>query len=314
MGDWMTTTSRILQIAPTGIGKTNFVLQLAMASAAGKDFLHWRGRRPSKVLYVDGEMSRRLLKQRIIDAARRLGVDPPGFHGLSHEDFSEFHPLNTPEGQEQIERIILQIGNPDLVIFDSVMCLTIGDMKEEAPWNQAMPWVRSLTQRRIGQIWVNHTGHDETRQYGTKTREWQMDTVFFQEPLKRQGIDVCFNLEFRKARERTPPTRADFRPVRVALVGDAWEYEEVDTMLRRSPSPTALKFLDALNNVLADSPLVMTGHPTVNSEAWKGECVRLGLIDRASKPDAARALFSKYRRELVVSGRVACDGDLSWSL
>jgi len=314
MGNWMTTTSRILQVAPTGIGKTNLAIHLGMASAAGKDFLHWGGRRPSKLLYVDGEMSRRLLKQRIIDAERRLGEAPAGFHALSHEDLSDFRPLNTQAGQGQIESVIAKIGQLDFAIFDSVMCLTIGDMKEEAPWNQAMPWIRSLTQRNIGQLWVNHTGHDETRQYGTKTREWQMDTVLFQEPVKREGTDVSFNLEFRKARERTPATRADFRPVRVALVGDAWIYEEVDAMARRSPSPTALKFLDALYNVLADSPRIVGGRPTVNSDSWKDECVRLGLIDRASKPDNARALFSKYRRELVVAGRVACDGDLWWAL
>jgi AAA domain len=313
MGDWITTTSRILDVAPTGIGKTNLIIPLGMAVAAGMDFLHWRGRRTSKVLYVDGEMSRRLLKQRILDAARRLGAEPSGFHALSHEDFSNFQPLNTQEGQEQIESIFTEIGPVDLVMFDSVMCLTIGDMKEEGPWNQIMPWVRSLTQRRIGQIWVNHTGHDETRQYGTKTREWQMDTVLFQQPAKRDGIDMCFDLDFRKARERTPANRADFRPVRVSLVGDVWKYEEIDSM-PSSPSPTALKFLHALSNVLVGSTRIVLGRPAADTETWKNECVRLGLIDKASKPDSARALFSKYRRELVVTGRVACDGEWSWPL
>jgi RecA-family ATPase len=168
MGDWMTTTSRILQVAPTGIGKTNFAMQLGMAVAGGRNFLHWRGCRASNVLYVDGEMSRRLLRQRIIDAADRLGEDPTGFHALSHEGFHDFCPLTTKDGQEQIEYEIARIGRVGLVIFDSVMCLINGNMKDEVPWNQAMPWIRSLTHSRIGQLWVNHTGHDETRQYGTK--------------------------------------------------------------------------------------------------------------------------------------------------
>ena len=291
MGNWMTTTSRILQVAPTGIGKTNWAMHLGMACAAGVNFLHWRGRRSSKVLYVDGEMSRRLLKQRIVDAARRLGTEPAGFHALSHEDLAEFRPLNTPEGQAQIECVIAKIRQLDFVIFDSVMRLTIGDMKEEAPWNQTMPWIRSLTQRNIGQMWVNHTGHDETRQYGTKTREWQMDIVLFQEPVKREGTDVSFNLEFRKARERTPATRSDFRSVRVALIGDVWEYRESDPKPRKPPSPTALKFLDALNNALVDNSHVVTGHKAVNSDVWKNECVRLGLIDKQGKPDQARVIF-----------------------
>jgi hypothetical protein len=28
-------------------------------------------------------------------------------------------------------------------------------------------------------MWLHHTGHNETQSYGTKTREWQMDTVLF---------------------------------------------------------------------------------------------------------------------------------------
>ena len=56
MGKWMTTTSRILQVAPTGVGKTTLMLHLGMAAAAGKDFLHWSGQRPCRLLYVDGEM------------------------------------------------------------------------------------------------------------------------------------------------------------------------------------------------------------------------------------------------------------------
>jgi hypothetical protein len=312
MGKWMTTTSRILQVAPTGIGKTTLVLHLGMAASAGMDFLHWSGCRPCKILYVDGEMSRRLLKQRILDAARRLGCEPTGFHALSHEDISDFHPLNTSQGQDQLEREIAKIGDLDFLIFDSVMCLLIGDMKEEAPWAQVMPWVRSLTRRNIGQMWVNHTGHDESRQYGTKTREWQMDTVLFQEPVKREGTDVSFNLEFRKARERTPATRSDFRPVRVALVDDAWKYEDAQPTPKKPPSPLGLKFLDALRNALIDSQMVVDGRKAVGCDAWQAECVRLGLIDKKQKPDSARAMFSRYRRELIAAARIGCDGDLSW--
>jgi hypothetical protein len=74
MGNWLTTTSRVLLYAPTGIGKTMLTVAILMASAAGLDFLHWRGIRPARVLLVDGEMSRRLLQQRLADESNRLGV------------------------------------------------------------------------------------------------------------------------------------------------------------------------------------------------------------------------------------------------
>ena len=43
MGHWLSTTSRALLVAPTGLGKTNFALALAAAMAAGESFLHWQG-------------------------------------------------------------------------------------------------------------------------------------------------------------------------------------------------------------------------------------------------------------------------------
>ena len=40
-------------------------------------------------------------------------------------------------------------------------------MVDEEAWAQALPWVKSLTKRGIGQLWVHHTGHDESKGYGT---------------------------------------------------------------------------------------------------------------------------------------------------
>jgi hypothetical protein len=313
MGDWLTTTTRALLVAPTGLGKTNFALALAMHVAAYVDFLHWRARRTCRVLYVDGEMSRRLLKQRIAEAAARLGARPIGFHALSHEDVEGFAPLNTPAGQACIERQIERIGGVDFIVFDSIMCLTVGDMKEGVPWAQVTPWVRSLTKRNIGQIWVHHTGHDESRSYGDKTREWQMDCVIHLEAVRRDETDVSFSLEFRKARERTPATRADFRTARIALLGDTWASEAEKTARKGHASPLALKFLDALQNVLAGGGEFRNGQRCAVLDQWKAECIRLGLLD-AGKPHSARTLFGKQRRDLVAANHIACEGEWTWTL
>ncbi len=62
-------------------------------------------------------------------------------HVLSHEDIPDFAPLNTPEGQAQIEHQIKRIGGVDLIVFDNIMCLIAGDMKDEEGWRQTLPWV-----------------------------------------------------------------------------------------------------------------------------------------------------------------------------
>ena len=129
-------------------------------------------------------------------------------------------PLNKPEGQSFIDTLIEQLGGIDFVILDNVQSLLLGDMKDEEPWQDTLLWARSLTNRAIGQLWVHHTGHKDSRSYGTKTREWQMDTMLFGERFERADTDVSIKLEFRKARERTPTTRADFADITVALAND----------------------------------------------------------------------------------------------
>jgi hypothetical protein len=322
MGEVFSTTSRVAIVSPTGLGKTNFCLALAFAMALGQDFLHWRAGRKARVLYVDGEMSRRLMKARLADAARRAGATPDALFVLSRDDLQNMAPLNSSEGQEFIDGLIEEIGGIDFVIFDNVQSLLLGDMKDEEPWQDTLPWIKSLTNRAIGQLWVHHTGHDETRSYGTKTREWQLDSVALLERVKDSAADIAFLLSFTKSRERAPHNRADFESVSVTLANDSWH---VDTTTRRTsakpPSPKARAFHNALVDALAGrgAPRPQTAsRPSVTMNEWKEECRRLGLLDAQPgdrrRQNSQAALFSNYRRDLVAAGWTACNGDFAWSI
>jgi len=243
LGSVVSTTNRMLISAETGIGKTNLAIAIGLRIAAGDRFLHWDGSgKPRKVLYLDGEMSRRLLRLRLRSEAQRLGSTPATFFALCAEDIDDFKPLNTQEGRSYLKDVIKKLGGVDLVIFDNIMSLISGSMIDEIPWAEVMPFVRSLTRRNTGQIWIHHTGHNEMRSYGTKTREWQMDTVAILEQVKRPGTDVSFKMSFGKARERAPSNRCDFQDVEIALVDDAWVYTtepSADAFERKKISPTA---------------------------------------------------------------------------
>jgi hypothetical protein len=327
LGEVLSTTSRAIMAAPTGLGKTNFALAIGMRMAAGASFLHWEGRRPAKVLYIDGEMSRRLLKQRLLAEESRLLAEvseevreqfkPTGFHALSTEDIPNFWPLNTRQGQAAIERIIAEMGGCDFVIFDNVMSLISGSMVDEEAWAQTQPWAKSLTKRGIGQLWVHHTGHDETKGYGTKTREWQMDVVIHLTKAERADTDISFKLEFQKARERRPDNRDDFQPVNIFLVDDRWHGDAPSVSQRaKKVSPMAMKYFEALQNVVGGGQLPKSkrlhGLHAVHSDDWRAECELLGLLDPEGRENAKRAKLSKYRAELVAANKVACEGRHTW--
>jgi hypothetical protein len=327
LGEVLSTTSRAIMSAPTGLGKSNVAIAIGMRMAAGASFLHWEGRRSAKVLYIDGEMSRRLLKQRLLAEEARLSSEvsdqvrdqfkPSGFHALSTEDIPNFHPLNTQQGQMTIERIIAEMGGCDFVIFDNVMSLISGSMVDEEAWAQTLPWVKSLTRRGIGQLWVHHTGHDENKGYGTKTREWQMDVVIHLSKVERSDTDVSFKLEFRKARERRPDNREYFQPVDIFLVDDRWTGDaSAGSQGAKKASPSATRYFEALLNVVAGGmqpkSRQLHGCHAVHNDDWKAECELLGLLDPKGQKNSQRAKFSNNRTELVVAKMVGCEGEYTW--
>jgi RecA-family ATPase len=123
LGAWFTTTSRILLSADTGLGKTNLGMTFAVHMGAGAGFLHWQAYRPARVLYIDGEMSRRVYRDRILDVVRRLGATPSNVLFLSREDVEDFAPLNTPKGAAWLNDLLERIGPIDAIVFDNIMAL-----------------------------------------------------------------------------------------------------------------------------------------------------------------------------------------------
>ena len=223
-GEVLSTSSKTLLYARTGKGKTTFCLALAAAIAAGQDFLHWRGPgKPRRVLYIDGEMPRVLMRRRLKDVARRLGSVPDGLLILSKDQHPEMPPLDTEEGQRWIDFYIEDHSPFDLIVFDNLQALTAGGLIGSESWKATLPWVLDLCSRKIAQLWVHHTGHDQSHAYGDASRLWGMDTVIKLDPIEHDSTDIAFALKFEKARNRTPDNRADFETVQIQLADDLWE-------------------------------------------------------------------------------------------
>lgn len=292
LGDLFSTTSRVLFSADTGLGKTMLSMAWAVAMSLGRDFLHWKAHRPARVLYIDGEMPRRLMRERIEMACTWYGVTPleaRRVHFMSREDFSEMPPLDTPDGAQWLNEFMSALPTIDFIIFDNIMSLCSGIMKDEESWQAVKPFVMSLTERRIGQMWVHHVGHDKSRSYGTKTREWQMDTVIVGEATEEK-FDVAMKLRFTKARQRTPVNRSDFDDTQVELTCGHWRSSAPAVSLNASEQ-IALQALRTASEVTDDG---------VPEQVWRQHAYDLNISKGEER--ARQQAFLRAKVSLVEKG------------
>jgi hypothetical protein len=342
LGDVVTEASRVFLVGATGIGKTLFAYAIAAALAAGCRFLHWSCDGPVRVLVIDGEMSPRMIKKRA-QLILRHQVDVPAGNLLiySLQRADEFAarfpqlgkpaPLNTDEGREWLLRMIALL-QPDVVILDNVMSLIAGVMKEEEPWQQTLPLVLGITAIGKAQIWLDHTGWNSDRQYGTSTKGWFFDAIGVllrpPEEAKVGERETCFDLSFDapsgKARNRDPDRWIDFAPHRIRLNDDGWSSEPIERQAHgkgkgkgngtgtSKVQPGVQLFHDALMDALAVAS-TRPGETTI--AAWEEECLRRDLMERFVADDdhkdrsAKRAVFRKAKSALQAAKMLAISGD-----
>lgn len=297
LGEVFSTTSRVLLIGPTGLGKTNFGLALAFKMALGEGFLHWEGcGRPRRVLYVDGEMAKGVMQKRLADVVRRSSM-PESLWLLNSEDFPDMQPLNTEVGQRWLDEFIEAIGDVDFIILDNMQALLVGNMKDDPEaWQPVLIWAKSLTARHIGQIWMHHTGRDESHGYGDQTREWQMDVVMLMERVHDVGeADIAFRLSYSKARPRSPENRSDFDEVTITLQDDVWRAKQA--VFERKLPKSQRAALATLTELIAQ-------HGTVSEAMWRGTCVAGRDVCSSENPKSRRDVFNRTKGQLIEAGLV----------
>ncbi len=325
-GEVLCTTSRALLIGPTGIGKTLFALDWVAAMAAGADFLGWEGRRRTRVMYLDGELPAETFKERMELIGDRYGDDIELF-GYSRDVLSpdEMPPLNTDAGRAWLWREI-EIVKPDLISFDAIMCLLSGNMSEEESWAPVKDLMRKISAKRIAQLWLHHTGHDTTKGYGTKTREWELDIVIMLSKLESEGDEpdpsAAFQLEFTKSRAKTPRNYLQFSPrtVRATEAGFVAEDGGPAKPKAKGEIATLMKAFAAAYDRLADGVEKSAGFDgaqviKVKVDAVRDEMKSRGYLDKDEKgrvTAASRKAFGRAKMALLEAKRFVEAEGLIW--
>jgi AAA domain len=300
------TTTRTEISADTGLGKTMLGLGRAYAIRLGQDFLHWKAHRSGRVLYLDGEMPLELIQQRVKLTRSWFGIDEPvddGLFILSRFDVEDMPPLDTPEGARWLLNLLDQLGRIDDITFDNRASLSNGDQAGDDASSQALKQLqREITKRSTGQLWLHHTGYQQDRGYGRKSREWELDTVAVGERIEeRRDADVAMRLTFKKARRRTPENRADYEPVELELCQGQWLWQQADagkvavSKLGRNQKLV----LDAATKLLASSDAkAPPGHPAGSAMVIK----ILALSEEVRKLMSCEAKHFATRFDEAVNG------------
>lgn len=190
--------------AKRGVGKTWVALCIAIAIACGRSALgRWTAPEPRKVLYVDGEMSLHMLRERL------SGLYPEGNSELIPDgnlrivtpelQCGSMPNLTTPEGQRALAP---HIEGVDVVIIDNLATLAVNGSENDADaWRPFQVWLLELRRLRKAVLLVHHAGKNGS-QRGTSAKEDILDVVLTLTQPNDYKADqgARFVVDFTKAR------------------------------------------------------------------------------------------------------------------
>ena len=139
-------------------------------SATGDHFLMWKAKKPSEVLYIDGEMPLKLIKDRItqinnnsIKASSNLKILTPDCQTYGMPD------LSIPENQKLIEQQITT--HTKLIIIDSLSTLIrSGDENDSRHWIPVQEWLLRLRSMGKSVLIIHHAGKSGAQRGTSKRR------------------------------------------------------------------------------------------------------------------------------------------------
>jgi putative DNA primase/helicase len=183
--------SLTLLCGPRGIGKTYLALSMALAVASGGSALRWRAAKPARVLYVDGEMPRQTLMERLagVAAGARIGPAKDHLRLLAAEGDGRRRPeLGTREGRAMIESAIGD--GVDLLVLDSLAVLMRGRrVNPGRAWLVVEDWLLDLRRRGIA-VLVVRNGNAGPSQYETTSHADVVDTaIALHHPADYEPLD-----------------------------------------------------------------------------------------------------------------------------
>ena len=202
---WLPAAGNVMVFGPRGVGKTFFQLALTASLVSGTDLWGWKVEQPVGVLYIDGEMNIKELRDRI---TALMNVPPSApLEFLTSQmvfercDGSDLILTSDAMRQEVVKILDIHTGIK-VLILDNISCLFTGlNEDSKSDWERIAAWLVRLRHRGLTIVLVHHAGKSG-QQRGTSGREDSLDTVIqLSPPAGYDPRDGChFELHFTKCR------------------------------------------------------------------------------------------------------------------
>ncbi|MCH8241197.1 MAG: AAA family ATPase [Planctomycetes bacterium] len=203
---WMREGGTVMVFGPRGVGKTYFILGLAISIANGSGFLRWEGSDPKGVLLIDGEMALTELRSRVSNLLPGRPAAPLRIisHELVYEKVERDLNFGVTDWQDYLSRLLDDHPDIRVVIFDNLSCLlpTVAEDQRDDWAQKVLPFLIALRRRGVATILIHHAGKGG-QQRGTSAREDALTAVINLEkvPDADPTLGAQFVVNFTKCRD-----------------------------------------------------------------------------------------------------------------
>jgi putative DNA primase/helicase len=202
LGPVLPRASLTLLYGARGVGKTFLSLSMALAVASGGAVLRWRAPKPARVLYVDGEMPRAILVERLASLAAGAEMLPAGDNLrllASEGDAGSRIDLGTEDGRSRIEQAC---DGFDLVVLDSLSVLLRSRNADSGrTWLSVEDWLLGLRRRGLAVLIVRNGKISKDGFDGSRHADVVDTAIALRRPEDYEAFEGArFDLTFTKGR------------------------------------------------------------------------------------------------------------------
>lgn len=223
------TSDKALLCASRGVGKTWFVLMLALSCVTTQELIPgWRAEKSRKVLVIDGEMPRSSLKKRLGKLCRGSQISETRLNDNLRFVTRTLHQTPSLESEEGRKKLFPHIEWANVIIINNLSSLWPSALQSNIEASRDFnAFIRSPELCEKAVIFVDHTNKTGKSSIGTSGKEHALDLVW---TLKKS--DSVLTLKTTKHRNLSDESVRDIHYSLVAM-DDGLAFKNTDSIAEK---------------------------------------------------------------------------------